>query len=240
MTKLESDLAEKFEKGLEYCENSIIQSKWNFDNQIDLFSAGLAARAVETGHSMICATEESPDNTLYIMLRHLFETAVRLRYLNLNPNNHISEFVLASTKSSLKAMGRTPKKDESTQSAETRNKLLQEEATLETKVTSLQSIAKGKPVSSAYIPTVFHMCEIVGSDDLYEIYRILSSVEHSSWSGLSATVFERIDGKNNIIIGKNFTHLAAEFVWENATHLVISIGDSIKLLNSKRPENSTT
>ncbi len=235
MTKSESAHIEEFIKGLEYCEKSITESKWNFDNQIDLFSAGLAARAVETGLSMICATEESPDNTLYIMLRHLFETAVRLRYLNLDPNEKICEFVLASTKSTLKAIGRHPKKDESTKVAETRKKLLLEEPNLEVKVAGLQSIAKGKTVSSATIPTVFHMCEIVGSDDLYQIYRLLSSVEHSSWSGLAATVFEREDGKNKIVIGKDFDDGSAEFVWSNAAHLMVSIGDSIHLLNSKRP-----
>lgn len=226
----------EFVKALDDSEKAIKQSKWNFENSIDLFSAGLTARAIETGYSMVYAGDESPDNTLYIMLRHLFETAVRLRYLCLDPNNHIQEIMLGSTQSALKGIGRKPQHGESAPMAKARQDNLQEEITLIAKVKTIQSKKKGKKVENASVPTVFDMCEKVGSSDLYSIYRILSGVEHSSWQGLQATVYDNSGGTNNIVIGKKFDDMTSDFVWNNASVLLKSITGSISELTSKRPQ----
>lgn len=228
-----------FKKAIENSENAIEQSKWNFDNKIDLFVAGLVARAIETGHSMAHVSDESPDNTNYILLRHLFETAVRLRYICLDPDNHFHEILLGSTQSTLKGIGRNLQNGESADMARARKKYLTEEAELINKVIKIQSNKRRKVVTNAHVPTVFDMCNEVGSTDLYMIYRMLSGVEHSSWAGLQATVYERSGNENKIVIGKDFDETASEFVWSNATVLLNSISDSITQLTSNRPQAIT-
>ena len=212
------------------CESYLKNTKWNFSQKIDVVCAGLTARALETCSSMFLHTPGTPENSLLVLLRHLFEVTVKLRYLSENPELRITVFEHSDFESRLKLLGKIEKPGDSEKQKNARAYLLAELPNLKHKM--------GQNIPVDRETSVKGMCDAVGSKKLYDMYRILSSVEHSNIAGLENTVFEKKSGKVDVVVGKTLDKEMSELVWKNTEILIDTIKESIEILNSHRAVES--
>jgi len=197
-------------------------------SSIDLYVAGMIVRATETMESMFYNASGSPDNTLTILSRNLFETVVRVRYLAQDPENRISEFHLDDIRGRLGIIGEEDKPDDTDERRNKRANLKSQRDIYKEKVKDLYQVDKPPKLS------VIRMCGVIAESDNYVIYRILSQYEHSMGMGIVGSVIDKNTKK--IVYGKQMDEGQAKLVWEFLQSHIKGIKEAVSMLNSHRPE----
>jgi len=173
-------------------------------------------------------TKGAPDNTLIILLRHLFETTIRIRYLAQDPHINIKYFEIAEATGKINIIGRETEDEDTTERTNERQNL---KKTIDEKKKELKEALKisGNPSNLG----VEMMCTALCEQENYKIYRMLSQYEHSNGMGLLGTVIDRTSGK--IKVGGRMEQETVELIWKFVIAMLQGIKESVDMLNSHRP-----
>lgn len=195
---------------------------------IDKYFFAMVARCCETIESMFQNTKGAPDNTLIILLRNLFETTVRIRFLAQNPHVNIKFFEIAEATGRINIIGREDGDADTEDRIREREKLKKNIHDKREELKDALEIGINPPNLGVEM-----MCDALGETENYRIYRVLSQYEHSNGMGLIGTVIDSTSGA--VAIGGKMERKRVKIVWEFVITMLRGIREAVDMLNSHRP-----
>jgi Family of unknown function (DUF5677) len=188
--------------------------KFDSQNSLHLLAIMLACEGLEIGSAIIELSGKGCVSSQLILVRQLYESAVRLKYLSCDPVKHGKTLQLMDAISRKKGI----------EAMVDRNQLL------ESKLTETKARIDGFKVEKIKEIKIEGMVRLIGWESSYQIYRLLSSSSHQQETGLLARHFKNNKGVYEISVFGGPSADEQTIINQVSADLVNSISPSLEVL----------